>query len=259
MNRKNKHSIEVYNVVKHFNKNLILDNISLRIERGDFFGLLGCNGSGKSTLVNIISHLIRPDSGTVYLAGVNVFTARKNALKQLGVMPQEINLNMIETPLQILKTYGLYHELSFAKRNRRIEELLEIFNIFSFRKRKILELSGGQKRAVMLARAILHNPEILILDEPTAGLDIFMREKVYAYLTELNKSGTTIVLITHHPEEIINLCMNFAILSKGRIAKQNYVNNLSHKTHNKKQNVELNYNKLKSLFFEYNTHHSGLI
>ncbi|MBA3473317.1 MAG: ABC transporter ATP-binding protein [Rubrobacter sp.] len=199
---------------------LALDGISLEIQAGRFFGLLGPNGAGKTTLINSVVSLARPDSGRVEVFGRDAHREFREARRMIGVSPQEMNLDKFLTVEEVLLYHAGYYGVEKRKARERTEELLERFGLVGKRKDRVNTLSGGMKRRVMFARALIHDPEILFLDEPTAGVDIELRYSLWEYIRELNRGGLTILLTTHYLEEAEELCEEIALINDGRIAAQ---------------------------------------
>jgi ABC-2 type transport system ATP-binding protein len=199
---------------------LALDGVSLEIRAGRFFGLLGPNGAGKTTLINTIVSLARPDSGRVEVFGYDAFREFREARRMIGVSPQEINLDKFLTVEEVLLYHAGYYGVEKKKAKERAEELLELFGLVGKRKQRVNTLSGGMKRRVMFARALMHDPKILFLDEPTAGVDVELRYKLWEYIRELNHGGLTILLTTHYLEEAEALCEEIALINEGRIVAQ---------------------------------------
>lgn len=194
-----------------------VDGISLTVERGAFFGLLGANGAGKSTTIHCITGIAQPTSGQILIDGTDVVTEYKEARKKVGLSPQEFNVDIFATPVQLMDFMGGYYSIPAAVRYERIEQLIERFDLAAHRNVKFQKLSGGLKRRAMLGRALIHTPDLLILDEPTAGVDVEQRRDLWAYLKELNEAGKTIILTSHYLEEIQYLCREIAIINHGRI------------------------------------------
>jgi ABC-2 type transport system ATP-binding protein len=199
---------------------LALDGISLEVQAGRFFGLLGPNGAGKTTLINSVMSLARPDSGRVEVFGWDAHREFREARRTIGVSPQEINLDKFLTVEEVLLYHAGYYGVEKGKARERTEELLERFALVVKRKDRVNTLSGGMKRRVMFARALMHDPEILFLDEPTAGVDIELRYSLWEYIRELNRGGLTILLTTHYLEEAEELCEEIALINEGKIAAQ---------------------------------------
>lgn len=197
-----------------------LKGINLSVEQGDFFALLGNNGAGKTTAIRIICGLLNKTGGSIHILGLNQST-HKNAVKRLiGIMPQEFNFNPFEPIEEILINQAGYYGISHIKARNQVQILLKKMQLWDKRTDMAKSLSGGMKRRLMLARALVHQPKILILDEPTAGVDVEIRRSVWAYLKELNQSGMTIILTTHYLEEAESLCRNVAILNEGQVVAQ---------------------------------------
>ncbi len=197
-----------------------LKGVSLDVQPGDFYALLGPNGAGKSTLIGIVSSLVNKSAGEVSVSGIDLATRRDEAMRQIGLVPQEINFNLFEKPLDILVNYAGFYGVPRAQALVRAEE--ELRSAFLWDKAKVMSrtLSGGMKRRLMIARAMMTRPRLLILDEPTAGVDIEIRRGMWSTLREINAAGTTIILTTHYLEEAENLCRNLAIIDRGVIVEQ---------------------------------------
>ncbi|MEJ2394899.1 MAG: ABC transporter ATP-binding protein [Candidatus Thiodiazotropha sp.] len=197
-----------------------LKGISLTVEAGDFYALLGPNGAGKSTAISIIASLINKSAGSVAIYGHDLDRDREAAKRQIGLVPQEFNFNMWEPVIEILVNqagyYGIPRRLAFE----RAETYLKQLDLWDKRNTQARWLSGGMKRRLMIARALVHQPQLLILDEPTAGVDIEIRRSMWLFLREINRQGTTIILTTHYLEEAENLCRNIAIINHGTIVEQ---------------------------------------
>ena len=202
------------------NKTEALKGVSLSVQPGDFFALLGPNGAGKSTLIGIVSSLVNASSGSVSIFGVDRFANREAAMRLLGLVPQEINFNMFEKPFDILVNYAGFYGVPRAEAEARAEAQLKVAQLWEKAQVMSRTLSGGMKRRLMIARAMMTSPRLLILDEPTAGVDIEIRRGMWKLLREINAAGTTIILTTHYLEEAENLCRNLAIIDKGRIVEQ---------------------------------------
>lgn len=194
-----------------------LNGIDLDVQQGDFFALLGPNGAGKSTTIGIISALVNKTSGTVKVFDFNTDTQLEDAKSQLGLVPQEFNFNQFETVLQIVVNQAGYYGVPKSVALVRAEKYLGQLGLWEKRHARSRELSGGMKRRLMIARALMHEPKLLILDEPTAGVDIELRRSMWEFLKEINAQGVTIILTTHYLEEAEMLCRNIAIIDKGRI------------------------------------------
>ena len=200
-----------------------LKGIDLTVEQGDFFALLGPNGAGKSTTIGIVSSLINKTSGQVEVFGLSLDTQLEAAKRQIGLVPQEFNFNQFETVKQIIVNQAGYYGIARAQAKKRAQEVLETLSLWDKADARSRELSGGMKRRLMIARALVHEPKLLILDEPTAGVDIEIRRSMWKFLRELNENGTTIVLTTHYLEEAEQLCRNIAIINHGQIVENTTV------------------------------------
>jgi ABC-2 type transport system ATP-binding protein len=194
-----------------------LKGVSLSVQPGDFFALLGPNGAGKSTLIGIVSSLVNASSGQVKVFGIDLHAERESAMRQIGLVPQEINFNLFEKPFDILVNYAGFYGIPRAEAMRRAEEELKRAQLWDKAQKMSRTLSGGMKRRLMIARAMMTRPRLLILDEPTAGVDIEIRRGMWKTLKEVNAAGTTVILTTHYLEEAENLCRNLAIIDGGRI------------------------------------------
>ncbi|WP_255322993.1 ABC transporter ATP-binding protein [Lysobacter sp. K5869] len=202
------------------NKVQALKGVSLDVAEGDFFALLGPNGAGKSTLIGIVSSLVNLSDGAVEIFGTDLQRRRDQAMRLIGLVPQEINFNMFEKPLDILVNYAGFYGVPRAEALARAEEELKRAQLWDKADKMSRTLSGGMKRRLMIARAMMTRPRLLILDEPTAGVDIEIRRGMWKTLREINAAGTTIILTTHYLEEAESLCRNLAIIDQGRIVQQ---------------------------------------
>lgn len=197
-----------------------VDHINLTVKRGAFFGLLGPNGAGKSTTIHCITGIAQPTSGQILIDGVDVVKEYKLARTKVGLSPQEFNVDIFSTPAQLMDYMGGYYGIKAEERKVRVDELIKRFDLEEHRDKKFQKLSGGLKRRAMLGRALVHTPDLLILDEPTAGVDVEQRRDLWAYLKELNESGKTIILTSHYLEEIQYLCNEIAIINHGKIVAE---------------------------------------
>lgn len=211
-----------------------LKGIKLSVKQGQFIGLLGPNGAGKSTLINCIMGLSMPTSGSAYVFGHNVVDDYRQSRALCGLAPQEINLDWFLTVEETLDFHGGYYGMPKALRKKRIDELLKTFSLTDKRKVNTRMLSGGMKRRVVLARAMMHEPKLLILDEPTAGVDVELRLELWQYMQKINKAGTTILLTTHYIEEAEGLCDHIALINKGKIIQEGTSDELKKKFNKKK-------------------------
>jgi ABC-2 type transport system ATP-binding protein len=194
-----------------------LKGIDLTIAEGDFFALLGPNGAGKSTTIGILTSLVNKTSGEASVFGADIEKERSLAKTYIGLVPQEMNFNIFEKVIDIVTTQAGYYGMPRAEALPRAEQLLKDLGLWDKRNTTSQQLSGGMKRRLMIARGLVHNPRLLILDEPTAGVDVEMRHDMWGFLRKLNESGTTIILTTHYLEEAEALCRNIAIINKGKI------------------------------------------
>ena len=196
-----------------------LKGIDLQVEQGDFFALLGPNGAGKSTTIGVISSLVTKTSGSVKILGIDIDENHSLAKKKLGVVGQEVNFNQFEKVGDIIRNQAGYYGLGFRKSKENAKYYMKKLDIWDKRNEQARKLSGGMKRRVMVAKALVNNPELLILDEPTAGVDIELRRSLWDFLTEINDNGTSIILTTHYLEEAERLCRNIAIIDSGEIVE----------------------------------------
>lgn len=203
-----------------------LRGINLNVEKGDFYALLGPNGAGKSTAIGIITSLVNKTSGQVKVFGHDIDTDLVNAKRHIGLVPQEFNFNPFETVQQILVNQAGYYGVSRSEAIKLSEKYLKQSDLWDKRNIKARMLSGGMKRRLMIARALMHDPTLLILDEPTAGVDIELRRGMWNFLTELNEAGTTIILTTHYLEEAEMLCRNIGIIRAGELVENTSMKNL---------------------------------
>jgi ABC-2 type transport system ATP-binding protein len=194
-----------------------LSHVDLSVSEGDFFALLGPNGAGKSTILGIVSSLIRKTRGQVRVFGHNLDTDLSLAKRYMGVVPQEFNFNQFEQVIDVILHQAGYYGIRRSEAMGRAEQLLQQLELWDKRNTVCRHLSGGMKRRLMIARALVHQPRMLILDEPTAGVDIGLRRSMWQFLTEINQQGTTIILTTHYLEEAESLCRNIAIIDQGSI------------------------------------------
>ncbi|KAB8305411.1 MULTISPECIES: ABC transporter ATP-binding protein [Rahnella] len=196
-----------------------LRGIDLRVEAGDFYALLGPNGAGKSTTIGIISSLVNKTAGKVQVFGYDIDKDIVNAKRQLGLVPQEFNFNPFETVMQVVVNQAGYYGVPRPLALQRAEKYLTQLDLWGKRNERSRMLSGGMKRRLMIARALMHEPKLLILDEPTAGVDIELRRSMWGFLKELNAQGTTIILTTHYLEEAEMLCRNIGIIQGGELVE----------------------------------------
>ncbi len=212
---------------------IALKGVDLAIAQGDFYALLGPNGAGKSTVIGILCSLVNKTAGNVEIFGVDIDRDFARAKSFLGVVPQEFNFNIFETPLQIVRNQAGYYGINRQTALTQAEKYLKLLGLWDKRAERAGELSGGFKRRLMIARALVHEPRLLILDEPTAGVDIEIRRSMWDFLRQINSAGTTIILTTHYLEEAESLCRNIGIINQGTL-----VENTSMRTLLRQLNVE---------------------
>ena len=203
-----------------------LKGIDLEVEEGDFFALLGPNGAGKSTTIGIISSLVNKTSGKVFVFGHDLDLEPDAVKRSIGLVPQEINFNQFEKVHNIVANQAGYYGMRRKQALKRADECLQALGLWDKRNQPSRQLSGGMKRRLMIARALAHSPRLLILDEPTAGVDIEIRHSMWQYLRRLNRDGTTIILTTHYLEEAESLCRNIAIIDHGKIVEHSAMSKL---------------------------------
>ena len=220
-------ALEISNLNKTYKNGFTaLNSVSLSVEKGDFFALLGANGAGKSTLIGIISSLVNKSGGDVSIHGFDLETQRSEAKAMIGLVPQEFNFNVFEPVEEILLNQAGYYGVPRKEAKVRAKQLLEQLELADKSRSMASELSGGMKRRLMIARALIHRPQLLILDEPTAGVDIEIRRSMWDFLKRLNEAGITIILTTHYLEEAESLCRNIAIINKGNIVENTSMKSL---------------------------------
>ncbi|WP_417880241.1 ABC transporter ATP-binding protein [Vibrio sp.] len=208
-----------------------LKGVSLNVEQGDFYALLGPNGAGKSTTIGVISSLVNKTSGQVKVFGYDIDTDLVKAKQQLGLVPQEFNFNPFETVEQIVMQQAGYYGVSLSLAKERAKKYLSQLDLWEKRNERARNLSGGMKRRLMIARALMHEPKLLILDEPTAGVDIELRRSMWEFLKTINQEGVTIILTTHYLEEAEMLCRNIGIINRGEVIENTSMKALLNKLH----------------------------
>lgn len=225
-------ALTIKNLCKSYDNGFeALKGISLEVQQGDFFALLGPNGAGKSTTIGIICSLVGKTSGQVSVYGVDIDQDFPGAKKNIGIVPQEFNFNMFEKVFDIVVNQAGYYGLPLPLAVERAEKYLRELGLWDKRNIVSRMLSGGMKRRLLIARALVHQPRLLILDEPTAGVDIEMRRAMWDFLKKLNAEGTTIILTTHYLEEAEALCRNIAIINHGKIVEHSSVKDLLRRLH----------------------------
>jgi len=222
-------ALSISGLVKHYKDVHALKGVDLEVRHGDFFALLGPNGAGKSTLIGIIASLVNKTSGRVGVYGYDADAQPAHAKAQLGLVPQEFNFNQFEKVEDIILQQAGYFGISKAKARPWCHELLKKLDLFDKRSTQSMRLSGGMKRRLMIARALIHKPRLLILDEPTAGVDIEIRRAMWDFMRNLNREGATIILTTHYLEEAESLCRNIAIINHGEIIENTSMRKLLRK------------------------------
>jgi ABC-2 type transport system ATP-binding protein len=220
-------ALEVAQLVKTYRGGLqALKGVDLRVEEGDFFALLGPNGAGKSTLIGIVASLVNKSSGAVRVFGHDLDLDPEGVKSCIGLVPQEFNFNLFLPVFEVVLNQAGYYGIPRREARLRAERYLRQLELWDRRDTEMRRLSGGLKRRLMIARALVHQPRLLILDEPTAGVDIEIRRSMWAFLKELNAGGTTIILTTHYLEEAESLCRNIAIINRGEIAERSSIGTL---------------------------------
>jgi ABC-2 type transport system ATP-binding protein len=221
------HALSVRGLTKTYRNGVqALRGVDLDVERGDFFALLGPNGAGKTTLIGIITSLVNKTAGTASVFGYDLDRQLERAKSCIGVVPQELNFNQFETPLTIVINQAGFYGIPRAVARVRAEKYLRQLQLWDKRNGMARGLSGGMKRRLMIARALMHEPRLLVLDEPTAGVDIEIRRSMWEFLNDINAHGTTIILTTHYLEEAESLCRNIAIIDNGHIVERDRMSNL---------------------------------
>lgn len=220
-------ALEVKQLQKTYRNGVVaLKGIDLEVQEGDFFALLGPNGAGKSTLIGIISSLVNATAGETKVFGISVQKDRSLAMAEIGLVPQEVNFNQFEKPFDIVVNQGGYYGVPRMVAKERAEYYLKKLELWDKAFSMSRTLSGGMKRRLLIARAMVHEPRLLILDEPTAGVDIEIRRAMWQFIEEINRAGTTVILTTHYLEEAENLCRNIAIIDHGEIVENTTIKDL---------------------------------
>jgi len=213
--------IELENLTKKFDDFTAVDHLDLKIEKGEFFGLLGPNGAGKTTTISMLSTLLLPTEGKVYIDGEELTRNRPELKRKISVITQEYSMRQDMNMLEVMEYQGLLYHMPLKEIKRKTKELLEFAELYEFRRRTVRKLSGGMKRKLMVCRALLTDPEIILLDEPTAGMDALSRRQMWNMLRKLNQKDLTILLTTHYMEEAQALCDRVALMNKGTINEVN--------------------------------------
>jgi ABC-2 type transport system ATP-binding protein len=240
-------AINITNLVKSYNSNnkdgtpkLAINSLNLQVKEGSIFGLLGPNGAGKSSLINIIAGTVVKNSGNIEIMGVDIDKTPKKARSLIGIVPQEIVIDSFFPLYQSLEFTAGY--FGIRPEHRRTDEILKALSLYDKRNNLPKELSGGMKRRFLVAKAMVHSPKVLILDEPTAGVDIDLRKQLWDYVLELNKQGITIIITTHYLQEAKKLCDEIAFINYGKIVHQDSKNNLLNKLGKSYLIVEFDHN-----------------
>jgi ABC-2 type transport system ATP-binding protein len=221
-------AITILNLIKTYkNGTTALKGVNLEVKEGDFFALLGANGAGKTTIIGILTDLVKKTSGTVKIFDHDIDQDFSRAKQMIGVVPQEFNFNMFEKVQDIVATQAGYFGIEWKTALEDTEIILKRLNLWEKRNAPARSLSGGMKRRLMIARGLIHHPKLLILDEPTAGVDVELRIGMWDYLKEINAKGTTILLTTHYLEEVEQMCRYAAIIKEGEIVHEDSVRNLT--------------------------------
>ena len=220
-------ALSIKNLTKIYsNGTRAVENIDFLVESGDFYALLGPNGAGKTTIIGIISSLVNKTSGKVKIFDHDIDKNFSAAKALIGVVPQEININQFDTPFNIVINQAGYYGINRALAKKRAEKYLNELRLWDRRNQRARNLSGGMKRRLMIARALIHEPKLLLLDEPTAGVDVEIRRSMWEFLRYINANGTTIILTTHYLEEAENLCKRVAIIDGGSIIENTQMNTI---------------------------------
>lgn len=236
--------IQVKGLNKTFGEFKAIKNIQLNIKKGEIFGLLGPNGAGKSTLINIMSSVIKADSGTINLNGIDLSTHTNKSKSIIGIVPQEISLYENFSAYENLKFFGKLYGIEAETLKKRIEEILELIGLENRKNDLIKTYSGGMKRRINIAAALLHQPKILLMDEPTVGVDPQSRNQIFEVVEQLNKQGLTMIYTTHYMEEVERLCNRIAIMDSGEIIAQGTLEELQNQTKSKEK-IEIEFKELK--------------
>ena len=223
-------ALEIKNLSKVYaNKTVALQSVDLRVEAGDFFGLLGSNGAGKSTTIGIVTSLVNKTSGNVRVFGIDMDDHPSKVKSLMGLVPQEFNFHQFEPVFEVVVNQAGFYGMPYKAASERAKEYLTKLGLWEKRAVSTRQLSGGMKRRLMIVRALVHHPKLLILDEPTASVDIEVRRMMWDFLVELNRKGTTIILTTHYLEEAERLCRHIAIIDGGRIIEHSSTRQLLEK------------------------------
>lgn len=232
-------AIKISKLFKNYDTVKAVQGVDLEIKKGEFYGLLGPNGAGKSTTINSITSFVKPSGGNIEIFGKNIENDFRFARSQVGIAQQEVSMDWFFPLEQLLYFQAGFYGVSRSSAKERIEYLLEKLGLSKHKSKKMRELSGGMKRRLQIAKALVHNPEIIILDEPTAGVDVELRHDLWLYLQELHKEGKTILLTTHYIDEAELLCERVGIIDKGKLIVEDTVSNLKKMVKNSSLEIRL--------------------
>ncbi len=236
---KNNLAIKIINLFKSYENVKAVNGIDLEIKKGEFYGLLGPNGAGKSTTINSITSLVKPSNGSIEIFGKNIEEDFRFARSKVGIAHQEVSQDWFFPIEQLLYFQAGFYGIPRSDSKERIEYLLNKLGLFKHRSKKMRELSGGMKRRLQIAKALVHDPDIIILDEPTAGVDVELRHDLWSYLQELHSEGKTILLTTHYIDEAELLCEKVGIIDKGKLIVEDSVDNLKKMVKNSSIEIQL--------------------
>jgi ABC-2 type transport system ATP-binding protein len=236
-------AIEISNLEKIYGTGsvakAVIKGLSLTIPKGEFIGILGSNGAGKTTTINCVTGITEPTNGKISVLGHDVVSDYKIARSKVGLSPQEFNIDLFQSPEQILYFQAGFFGIIGEDRKERVERFLDIFELQPHRTKRFQFLSGGLKRRVVVAKALIHNPEVIILDEPTAGVDVETRQALWKYLKDLHSEGKTIILTSHYLEEVQALCERVVVIKGGQIVYDAHMNDATEKGSLEKKYLEI--------------------
>lgn len=236
-------AIEISNLEKNYGTGsaakAVIKGLSLTIPEGEFVGILGSNGAGKTTTINCVTGITEPTNGKISVLGHDVVSDYKIARSKVGLSPQEFNIDLFQSPEQILYFQAGFFGIIGEDRKERVERFLDIFELQPHRTKRFQFLSGGLKRRVVVAKALIHNPEVIVLDEPTAGVDVETRQALWKYLKDLHAEGKTIILTSHYLEEVQVLCERVVVIKGGQIVYDAHMNDATEKGSLEKKYLEI--------------------
>lgn len=238
-------ALEITQLVKRYGTFTAVNELSLTVQPGEFFGFLGPNGAGKTTTINCVTGISNPTEGAIKVFGYDVQAQYRDARRMVGLSPQEFNVDIFAPAWKIIDYMGGYYGMPADERAKRIEALIKRFELTAHRDKPFQALSGGLKRRVLLARALVHNPELLILDEPTAGVDVELRHDLWRYFRELNEEGKTILFTSHYLEEVETLCERVAIIADGKVVADDSMKSFTKGGKHKLEDTYLRYTSKK--------------